>query len=93
MDYRYYMFRLDDDGGLLNEAGRGSRTASDQRDAISKLRTSRPFRDIKQWAGTLIVLSPVPWKELDIVEHEGLWDYWVYDSNGKCLPEGLMELA
>jgi hypothetical protein len=84
MAFRYYVYRIDKDGYTLNESS-GSRVASHQRDVYNRCRMSSGIQGVKHWAGTLVIHSPVPPKEIE----DGMnWDCWIYDLTGRCLPRG-----
>ena len=85
MAFKYSTYRIDKDGNTLNGSV-GSRAASDQRDAYRRGRDSNALRAVKHWAGTLVIHSPVPPKE---IEFDMNWDCWIYDLTGRCLPRGV----
>lgn len=86
-DYKYYVFRLDKSGTILN-GSYGSRTAVSQQDALERARKSTAIKAVKEWDMTLVVYSPVMYDEIDYRKHRDLWDYWVYDKDDNLTSGG-----
>jgi len=89
-DYKFYAFPIDGEGNILGieKDSRPILSAGCQRDAAFGRKGRLKDKKFDDYAGILVVLSPLPYKDLDIHEHKDLYDYWIYDRDGYCCSPG-----